>query len=127
MRKFSKMDPLQRIAAKIVAITLNTNEIEKLRAAFLDIDVDKSGIISMEEFTTAMKGSMAESKDVQILFQKIDMDGTGTISYTEFISACLTQTSALTKDRLLEVRNYFNSRGVIFLSCFSSDREWGCL
>lgn len=105
MRKFSKMDPLQRIAAKIVAITLNTTEIEQLRAAFLSIDVDKSGIITMEEFTKAMRGSMAESRDIEVLFSKIDMDGTGTLSYTEFISACLTQTSALTKDRLLEAFN----------------------
>ena len=59
----------------------------------------------MEEFEKAMKGSMAESKDIHKLFQKIDTDGTGTISYTEFISACVTQTNTITKDRLLEVRH----------------------
>eukprot|EP00750_Incisomonas_marina_P015834 INCI1871.2.p1 GENE.INCI1871.2~~INCI1871.2.p1 ORF type:complete len:500 (-),score=99.45 INCI1871.2:501-2000(-) len=81
MRRFSKMDPLQRIASKIVAVTLSTNEIEALRSAFMQIDRDNSGIISVEEFSKAMGSSMGESQDIKNLFQKIDMDGTGTISF----------------------------------------------
>ncbi len=70
----------------------------------MSIDRDQSGIISVEEFSHAMATTMEQSAEIKHLFQKIDMDRTGTISYSEFISACLTRTNVLTKERLLAVR-----------------------
>lgn len=74
-----------------------------MREAFIDMDSDSSGIISVDEFTKAMQSSMSASADIKKLFEKIDIDGTGNISYSEFISACLSRTNILTKERLLEV------------------------
>lgn len=50
IRKFSAGNRLKKEAIKIIAAGLPTDEISGLREMFLDIDQDKSGAITAEEF-----------------------------------------------------------------------------
>ncbi len=68
---------------QIIAANLPTDEINGMRELFMEIDVDKSGSISAEEFANALrkKGNSLPEDEVQRLVKDADIDGDGTIDY----------------------------------------------
>lgn len=99
--RYGNMEKLKQTAVQVVAYTLSPQEIANLRNQFKAFDVDGSGTVSIEEFRKGMESTGSiNPADIDSLFNKIDTDSTGLISYSEFISATLTNSDLLTKDRL---------------------------
>ncbi|TYI05797.1 hypothetical protein ES332_A10G114600v1 [Gossypium tomentosum] len=92
MRQFVKYSRLKQFALRALASTLNEEEIADLRDQFHAIDVDKNGVISLEEMRQALAKDLPwklkESRVIEIL-QAIDINTDGLVDFTEFIAAAL--------------------------------------
>ncbi|KAH1047774.1 hypothetical protein J1N35_038558 [Gossypium stocksii] len=92
MRQFVKYSRLKQFALRALASTLNDEEIADLRDQFHAIDVDKNGVISLEEMRQALAKDLPwklkESRVLEIL-QAIDINTDGLVDFTEFIAAAL--------------------------------------
>lgn len=65
------------------------NQIEELRAEFVKLDKDKTGLINADELKEAIKASeiKIQDEDVDKIIEEVDYFGNGKINYTEFIVA----------------------------------------
>ena len=61
-------------------------QVTALRKAFLNMDRDDSGSITIDEFRSGMKGKLDDAA-IDAIFAKIDVNNDGDISYTEFLTA----------------------------------------
>ncbi|XP_010317648.1 calcium-dependent protein kinase isoform X1 [Solanum lycopersicum] len=92
MRQFVKYSRLKQFALRALASTLDEEEIADLRDQFSAIDVDKNGVISLEEMRQALAKDlpwkMKESRVLEIL-QAIDSNTDGLVDFPEFVAATL--------------------------------------
>jgi calcium-dependent protein kinase len=85
---FNARNRFKKEALKLLASTFNASEVASLRASFLKIDRDNSGLITYAELTKALgEAGLHEKGRVDELLRSIDVDGDGSISYDEFITA----------------------------------------
>jgi len=84
-------------------------ELSYLREAFMKIDRDKDGMISLEELKASLN-DFAES-DVEDIFLDMDQTGEGMVSYTEFLAAMMKRSCFLNPDRMADVFKFFDSDG----------------
>ncbi|XP_019172026.1 PREDICTED: calcium-dependent protein kinase 18-like [Ipomoea nil] len=92
MRQFVKYSRLKQIALRALATTLDQEELSDLRDQFEAIDVDKNGVITLEEMRLALgkdiPWKMKESRVLEIL-QAIDSNTDGLVDFEEFVAATL--------------------------------------
>ncbi|XAR73776.1 Non-specific serine/threonine protein kinase [Bertholletia excelsa] len=92
MRQFVKYSRLKQFALQALASTINEEELADLRDQFHAIDVDKNGVISLEEMRQALAKDlpwrMKEPYVVDIL-QAIDSNTDGLVDFREFVAATL--------------------------------------
>ncbi|KAJ8558325.1 hypothetical protein K7X08_005091 [Anisodus acutangulus] len=92
MRQFVRYSRLKQFALRALASTLDEEELADLRDQFSAIDVDKNGVISLEEMRTALAKDlpwkMKESRVLEIL-QAIDSNTDGLVDFPEFVAATL--------------------------------------
>lgn len=92
IRQFVKYSRLKQFALRALATTLDAEELSDLRDQFDAIDVDKNGVISLEEMRQALAKDvpwrMKESRVLEIL-QAIDSNTDGLVDFTEFVAATL--------------------------------------
>ena len=79
-----------------MSFTASDEELQELAAQFKEIDVDKNGTLSFDEFSAALLAQTQEdihlsSGELRRVFNAINQDGSGEIKYSEFIAANLTQ------------------------------------
>eukprot|EP00798_Chlamydomonas_sp_ICE-L_P031421 gene31421-6594_t len=113
IKKFSAMNRLKKEALKIIAGNLPMDEISGMREIFLDIDKDKSGTITVEEFSLALKkkGSAIPEAEVQRLLLDADVNGDGTIDYDEFLAATMALSKLEREDHLKAAFQHFDLDG----------------
>ncbi|XP_051127213.1 calcium-dependent protein kinase 18-like isoform X2 [Andrographis paniculata] len=92
MRQFVKYSRFKQFALRALASTLDDEELADLRDQFDAIDVDKNGVISLEEMRQAMEKDlpwkMKDSRVLEIL-QAIDSNTDGLVDFPEFVAATL--------------------------------------
>ncbi|XP_060192709.1 calcium-dependent protein kinase 18-like [Lycium barbarum] len=92
MRQFVKYSRLKQFALQALASTLDEEELADVRDQFAAIDVDKNGVITLEEMRQALAKDlpwkMKESRVLEIL-QAIDSNTDGLVDFSEFVAATL--------------------------------------
>ncbi|KAG9139640.1 hypothetical protein Leryth_018272, partial [Lithospermum erythrorhizon] len=92
MRQFVRYSRLKQFALRALASTLDEQELSDLRDQFDAIDVDKNGVISLEEMRQALAKDLPwrlkDSRVVEIL-QAIDGNTDGLVDFSEFVAATL--------------------------------------
>ncbi|CAH9064972.1 unnamed protein product [Cuscuta europaea] len=92
MRQFVKYGHLKQFALRAFAGTLHEEELADLKDQFSAIDVDKNGVISLEEMRLALAKDLPwklkESRVIEIL-QAIDSNTDGLVDFQEFVAATL--------------------------------------
>jgi calcium-dependent protein kinase len=91
IKKFSGTNALKREALLLISANLPLDEVSGLREMFLEIDEDRSGSITVEEFTAALqrKGQTINQAAAQQIMQMADINGDGELDYEEFLSSML--------------------------------------
>ncbi|CAK9086783.1 Calcium-dependent protein kinase 16 [Durusdinium trenchii] len=86
-----------KICLLLIAARLGAEELESFRHAFLGIDVEGNGSLSMDEFVEAVENlqerrlccrTRRRSQMAQ-WFEEIDLNNDGRLDYSEFLAACL--------------------------------------
>ncbi|KAK6125635.1 hypothetical protein DH2020_040623 [Rehmannia glutinosa] len=92
MRQFVKYSRFKQFALRALASTIDEEELADLRDQFDAIDVDKNGVISLEEMRQALEKDlpwkMKDSRVIEIL-QAIDSNTDGLVDFSEFCAATL--------------------------------------
>eukprot|EP00600_Ochromonadales_sp_CCMP1393_P002181 CAMPEP_0174990998 /NCGR_PEP_ID=MMETSP0004_2-20121128/21629_1 /TAXON_ID=420556 /ORGANISM="Ochromonas sp., Strain CCMP1393" /LENGTH=701 /DNA_ID=CAMNT_0016244661 /DNA_START=79 /DNA_END=2184 /DNA_ORIENTATION=+ len=91
IKRMPEFSELQRTGMVALVFGLPSKTATDMNEVFQSFDSDSSGMLSMEEFTRAMKKVAPDLKlaDVDRLFRLVDYDHNGFISYTEFLAATL--------------------------------------
>ncbi|XP_074557184.1 calcium-dependent protein kinase 28 isoform X1 [Curcuma longa] len=92
MRQFVKYSRLKQFALRAIASTLDEEELADLKDQFEVIDVDKSGLISLEEMRQALAKDVPwrlRGPRVPEILQAIDSNTDGLVDFTEFVAATL--------------------------------------
>ncbi|XP_044504911.1 calcium-dependent protein kinase 33-like [Mangifera indica] len=91
MKQFRAMNKLKKLALKVIAENLSTDEIQGLKSMFANMDTDNSGTITYDELKEGLAriGSKLTEAEVKQLMEAADVDGNGTIDYIEFITATM--------------------------------------
>ncbi|GAV72920.1 Pkinase domain-containing protein/EF_hand_5 domain-containing protein, partial [Cephalotus follicularis] len=110
MKQFRAMNKLKKLALKVIAQNLSTEEIQGLKAMFKNIDTDNSGTITYEELKTGLArlGSNLAETEVKQLMDAADVDGDGTIDYIEFITATMHRHRLEKDENLFKAFQYFD-------------------
>lgn len=113
IKKFSAGNRLKKEAVKIIANNLPADEISGMREIFMEIDKDKSGSITVDEFAQALrrKGNHLPESEVQRIVSDADIDGDGTIDYEEFLAATISQQKLDREEHLKTAFEHFDIDG----------------
>ncbi|MEW5299955.1 MAG: hypothetical protein WDW38_002778 [Sanguina aurantia] len=113
IKKFSAMNRLKKEALKIIASNLPMDEISGMREIFMDIDTDKSGTITVEEFAEALrkKGKNLPEGELNQIMMEADVNGDGTIDYEEFLAATINMGKMNREDHLKRAFEEFDLDG----------------
>ncbi|KAH9651739.1 calcium-dependent protein kinase 9 [Citrus sinensis] len=110
MKQFTAMNKLKKLALKVIVENLPTEEIQKLKEKFTEMDTDNSGTLTYDELKAGLAklGSMLTEFDVKQYMQAADIDGNGTIDYIEFITATMQRHKLQRFENLYKAFQYFD-------------------
>eukprot|EP01138_Halocafeteria_seosinensis_P004101 gb/GECG01004193.1/.p1 GENE.gb/GECG01004193.1/~~gb/GECG01004193.1/.p1 ORF type:complete len:681 (+),score=95.94 gb/GECG01004193.1/:1-2043(+) len=92
LRAFAHFSSLKRTALQAIAFQMSANNLQKLRDVFLDMDEDKTGLLTLQEMKHALVSRAGMSEDeVETIFRDVDATNEHTISYNEFLAATLSE------------------------------------
>uniref|UniRef100_A0A7S0WKH2 Calcium-dependent protein kinase n=1 Tax=Chlamydomonas leiostraca TaxID=1034604 RepID=A0A7S0WKH2_9CHLO len=113
IKNFTGMNKLKKEALKVIAVSLPVDEISGMRELFLEIDKDKSGTITVEEFGLALrkKGQLLPEADIKRILEDADVNGDGTIDYEEFLAATINLGKLEREDHLKKAFEHFDLDG----------------
>ncbi|CAM9178675.1 unnamed protein product [Scytosiphon promiscuus] len=89
MRRFADYGELKKAALMVTAFQLDRGEIRQLKDAFLEVDTQGNGAISLEELRTVLCEHGVDVAEVDRVFGAVDMDSSGRLHYMEFLAATI--------------------------------------
>ena len=109
LQKYKNSSNLKKFILTYMASRLKEKEIKDLKSMFLEIDANKDGTISMDEFKKCLIEANVQSKidisekEIEDIFKSIDTNNSKRIEYTEFISAMLDESFYCQEEKLMEI------------------------
>ena len=119
--KYKTFNKFKQAVLTFIASRLNSEESTKIRNIFLNIDEDKKGFITLEDFTKYIINEcniddlIDNEEELKKAFQSVDIDHNNKIDYTEFLAANLEEKIYLKEEKLKEAFRTFdiNDTGAI--------------
>jgi calcium-dependent protein kinase len=111
MKEYKGVSALKKAAMNILVKMADNKDIEKLREAFISMDLDSTGDIRADELKLALKTAdfCADDDEIEAIINEVDYGGDRIINYTEFLSATISVKEILTEQRLLAIFKYFDT------------------
>ena len=112
--KYKIFNKFKQAVLTFIASRLNSEESKKIRNIFLNIDEDKKGFITLEDFTKYIINEcniddlVDNEEDLKKAFQSVDIDHNNKIDYTEFLAANLDEEIFLKEEKLKEAFRTFD-------------------
>ena len=121
INKYKNYNKLKKAILAFIASRLSSEESSHLRNVFFNIDEDKNGYISFEDFRKYVINEydvddlIENEEELQKGFQGVDIDHNNQIDYTEFLAANLDEKIFLKTEKLKEAFRIFdiNDNGAI--------------
>jgi calcium-dependent protein kinase len=112
------------IVSILIGLKTDKNDLSQLKKAFLQMDTDNDGNLTLDEILEAEKqvsGLKLGNKWKEVLYQ-CDLDGNGKIDFQEFLTAAINHQKILTEENIKYVFETFdtNNDGTIEISEFRS-------
>ena len=119
--KYKTYNKFKQAILAFIASRLNSEETTKIRNIFYNIDEDKKGFITYEDFTKYVINEcniddvVDNEEELKKAFQSVDIDHNNKIDYTEFLAANLDEKIFLKKEKIQEAFRTFdiNDTGAI--------------
>jgi calcium-dependent protein kinase len=103
---------LQQATLEFIASQMiSTQETKFLRQAFISLDANGDGKLSVEELRQGYKDARVDLVDIDRIIESCDGDGNGFIDYTEFLTATINWKKELSHERLEAVFRMFDKDG----------------
>ena len=102
LKNYKNTNHFKRFILTILASRLNEQEIKELRNTFFNIDINKDGVLSLEEVKISLKKFLKEN-EIEKMFEEIDINNSNNIEYSEFISALIEKKEYLKEETLMEI------------------------
>jgi len=109
LKKYQRNSAIKKIALNVIATRLSAKEIQELRKLFGQYDKKHTGVISLQEFESALKESEYSKSEIDEIFESIDLQVNGYINYTEFIAASLEAFGDIEEERVAEAFDRLDS------------------
>mmetsp|Transcript_66678 Transcript_66678/g.117926 ORF Transcript_66678/g.117926 Transcript_66678/m.117926 type:complete len:534 (+) Transcript_66678:29-1630(+) len=102
LRSFGAASRFRQAALIAVAHQLKEKEVEDLRKAFISIDKDGDGSITLDEMRLALSElpTLLSDPELDQIMSEMDVNHDGTVSYTEFLASAMDQRIQDREDRL---------------------------
>ena len=108
-KTYSGANKLSRAVLTYIASRLTDDEVKKLKDAFQKIDVNKDGMLTLEELKNAVnQNPEVHVMNIEQIFKTIDTDNSGVINYTEFLAASIDKRIYLQEDKLRDAFKLFD-------------------
>ena len=119
--KYKTYNKFKQAILTFIASRLNSDECKDIKNIFYNIDEDKNGYISYEDFRKYLVNEydiddvIENEEELQKGFESVDIDHNNQIDYTEFIAANLDEKIFLKTEKLKEAFRIFdiNDNGAI--------------
>lgn len=85
---YAQTSTLKKLALTVIAHRSSNEDIKQLRAVFDKADTVRNGVLTMDEFTHALKDFDYTEEEVQQVFESMDINKNGEIQYTEVRFCC---------------------------------------
>ena len=121
INKYKSYNKLKKAILTFIASRLSSEESSQIRNIFYNIDEDKNGYISFEDFRKYVINEydiddlVENEEELKKGFEGVDIDHNNQIDYTEFLAANLDEQIYLKKEKLKEAFRIFdiNDNGAI--------------
>lgn len=88
LEAFGLHSRFQQAALAAVALQLDEKQLEDLRSAFVELDLNQDGTLSLNEMKKGlMRTNLQIPDDLKAIMEKMDTNADGVVSYSEFLAA----------------------------------------
>ncbi|XP_022769241.1 calcium-dependent protein kinase 29 isoform X2 [Durio zibethinus] len=118
LKQFRVMNKLKKLALKVIAESLSSEEIKGLTQMFKNIDTDGSGTITLEELRDGLArlGSKLTETEIKQLMDAADVDKSGSIDYIEFVTATMHRHRLESEENIKQAFKFFDKDSSGFIT-----------
>ena len=102
LKNYKNINNFKRFILTCLATRLRDQDIKNLKNIFIEMDINKDGTLSLEEFKIALKKIVKEN-EIKEIFSEVDTNNSNRIEYTEFITALIDKKEYLKEEKLFEI------------------------
>ena len=110
---FANKTALQKEIYYFIAKISSEDDINKLKQCFIELDVDSSGTLTLEEVEKAFKKIEIDitEEELQQIWEGLDFHKDGQVNYSEFLAAMVSSYNFQKEEKLWSVFNLFKENG----------------
>lgn len=117
LQKFAGASKFRKACMKMMALSLTIEQRSTVRAAFLEIDVDKAGTVTLTEFKTVLQANLEiTDEEVANIFNSLDSRCDQHVEYSDFLSAMVGSKIAIDGDLIRSAFRRFDVDNTGFIS-----------
>jgi len=117
LRKYAQASRFRRICMCMMAWSLTISEQSQVRAAFVDMDLNRSGFIELFELRDVIKERLKlPEAEIQHLFKILDCNQDERVHYSEFLAAMMSSRITLHDELIAAAFNRFDMEGTGYIT-----------
>ena len=108
LKKYIYTSKIQKAVLIFIASRLHENEVNHLKQAFEEIDLNKDGTLTFDEIKTCLAKFIDDDGSFETLFKAFDTDNNGKVAYTEFLAGLIEENIYMKQEKLLDAFKLFD-------------------